>query len=93
MKSMCFITKSCSFFETRIKNKKVLRILEFDQPKWIKPYFQFNTQRKIEAEKNGSKSGKASYKLMNKAVYGKTMENLRNRVDVRLVNIEKDYVK
>ena len=30
---------------------------------------------------------------MDNAVYGKTLENLRNRIDVRLVNNKKDYLK
>ena len=37
--------------------------------------------------------GKAFYKLISYAVYGKTMENLRNRVDVRLANDGKIYLK
>ena len=41
--------------------------------------------------KNRNKDGKALYKLMNNAIYGKTMENLRNRIDGRLV--KKDYLK
>ena len=43
--------------------------------------------------KNGDKDGKALYKLMKNAVYGKKMENLRNRIDVLLVSNKKDYLK
>ena len=58
----------------------------------LKPYIEFNTN-KIEAEKNNDGDGKALYKLMNNAIYRKTVENLRNRINVKLVNNEKCYLK
>ena len=30
---------------------------------------------------------------MNNDIYGKAMENLRNKIDVKLVNNSKDYLK
>ena len=38
----------------------------------------------MEAEKNGRKGRKALYNLINNTVYGKKVENLRNRFAVRL---------
>ena len=45
------------------------------------------------AEKINDKDGKALYKWMDNAIYGKTMENLRNRIDVKLLNNDKVYLK
>ena len=76
-----------------LKLKKIHPVLEFIQSQCLKQYFEFNTQKKIEAEKNGGKDEKALYKLMNNAVHGKTMGNLRNKIDVKLVSNGKDYLK
>ena len=50
-------------------------------------------KKRIEAEKNVDRDGKALYKLMNKTIYGKTIENLKNRTDIKLVSNKKHYLK
>ena len=73
-----------------LKLKKIHPVLEFNQSQFLKPFVEFNTQKRIEAEKNVDKTGKASYKLIDNTLYGKTIENLKNAIDVRLVSNEKD---
>ena len=51
-----------------LKLKKIHRVLEFNQSQWLKPYIKFNTQERIETEKNNEKDRKALYKLMNNAI-------------------------
>ena len=67
--------------------------LRLNQPQWLNPHFEFNTKKRTEAEKNEDKGGKALYKLINNAIYEKTMEILRNRNNVKLGHNQKILFK
>ena len=68
--------------------KKVHKILKFKQSAWRKPYIDFNTQKRKEATNEADKN---SFKLLNNAVYGKTMENMRKRIKIRIIKTKRLY--
>ena len=68
---------------------KIYRILKFKQSDWIKKYIDFNTEKRMNAANDFEKY---FFKLMINSIYEKTMENLRKRINVRLVNNEKDFL-
>ena len=74
-----------------MKLTKIHRILKFNQSDWIKKYIDFNTGKRMNAANNDFENH--FLKLVINSVYGKTMENLLKRINVRLVNNERDLLK
>ena len=68
--------------ENGLKVKKVHKIIQFRQKAWMKPYIDYNTEKRKHAV---GKFAKDFYKLMNNSVFGKTMENVRKHCKHKII--------
>lgn len=74
----------------RLKITKVHSGMGFEEEAWLKKYIDLNTDLRT---KDGNNFEKDFFRLMNNSVFGKMMENIDNRCDVRVVTSEEELVK
>ena len=69
-----------------LKLTEIHKVTEFRQEEWVKPYIEMKAKLRIQAKKDFEQD---FFKLMNNAVFGKTMENVRTHRDIKIVTTSK----
>ena len=71
------------YLKLGIKVTKVYKISTFDEKPFLKEYIDLNTNLRKYAKNDLEKD---LFKLMNNAIFGKSMENVLNRSNIKLIN-------
>ncbi|CAH3147210.1 unnamed protein product, partial [Porites lobata] len=78
------------YLEMGMRITAVNRGISFEQSPWMEPYIRKNTELRKEADNSFEKD---FFKLMNNSVFGKTIENIRKRQNIKLVDNRKTALK
>ena len=84
---VCSLKNLKFFIKQGLVLQKIHRILAADQSNFLHPYIEFNSLKRRESAHIKFKSD--FFKLMNNAVYGKTIEDIRKRSKVDIVKDKK----
>jgi hypothetical protein len=87
---LCHYINLKFYLENGAVLRKVHKVMQYNQSTWLKRYIDLNTRLRQEAMNDAEKE---LFKLMNNSVYGKTVENLKKRSDVRFVTDMKECQK
>ena len=88
-KICCAHKKHKTSIKSWLKTKKVHKIIAFYQEAWLEPYIKMNTDLRKEARNDFQKN---FYKLMNNAVFRRSIMNVRRHRDIKLVTDDKKGV-
>ena len=78
------------YLSLRMKLVKIHKILSFKQRNRLKVFTDFNTDKRKGSNDEFSKN---LYKLLHNGIYRKSIENIRKRINVKLVNDKRKYLK
>ena len=88
-KYICHVRNLQLYLNLGMVLTKIHRCLSFKQKAWVKPYIEFNTCKRQQAT---NEFQKAFHKLLNNSFFGKTMESVRKRKNVVLINRESQHI-
>ena len=63
---------------------KIKRVISFTQSRWMADYIKGNNDLRAQAKRDGNEFLVSLFKLLNNSVFGKTMEQVRNRMNMKL---------